>query len=100
MPISRRPKDGSPPPAAVDVDALILKGGSVAGQGAASDREPARPPATMPAKDPTPVVLRVPTTLLGRIDEALDARAVKIPRHTWLLEAVVEKLERESGGAG
>ncbi len=99
MPISRRPKDDSPPPAAVDVDALILKGGSVAGQGAAG-REVPRPQPTTPAKDPMPVVLRVPAALLGRIDEALDARAVKIPRHTWLLEAVVEKLERESGGAG
>ena len=100
MTISRRPKDDSPAPAAVAVAALILKCGSVAGQGAAIDREPARPPTTTLAKDPTPVVLRVPTTLLGRIDEVLDARVVKIPRHTWLLEAVVEKLERESGGAG
>ncbi len=100
MPISRRPKDASPPPAAaVDVDALILKGGSVAGQGA-PDREPSRPQAAAPVKDPTPVVLRVPAALLGRVDEVLDARAVKIPRHTWLLEAVVEKLEREDGGAG
>ena len=86
MAISRKPKDENAP--AVDVDALILRGGSVASP------EVRIGPKT---KDPTPVVLRIPTALLERIDDALEARSVKIPRHTWLLEAVVEKLDREGG---
>ncbi len=86
MAISRKPKEENPP--AVDVDALILRGGSVASAEAKNGPK---------GKDPTPVVLRIPATLLERIDGALEARSVKIPRHTWLLEAVVEKLDREGG---
>ena len=33
---------------------------------------------------------------LTRIDQAVEARLVKVPRHTWLMEAVIEKLEREA----
>lgn len=51
-----------------------------------------------------PVVLRLPEHLLAALDEAVKTRSVKIPRHTWLLEAVVEKLDRErkiiGGGHG
>lgn len=84
MPITRKPK--ATVPQRVDVDALISKGGGVA------EREP------QPDKKESTtssVVLRIPAHLLGRIDEALASRLLKTPRHTWLLEAVLEKLERE-----
>jgi hypothetical protein len=86
MAISRRPKPTLVMPApAVDVDALINKGGSVA----RSVAEPAS------ISKPAPVVLRMPPGVLARIDRAVEARRVKVPRHTWLMEAVIEKLERE-----
>ncbi|MBA2637016.1 MAG: hypothetical protein H0U79_02145 [Solirubrobacterales bacterium] len=88
MPITPRPKEKSA--AAVDVDALIARGGSVASETDA--RETAAGPK---GKDPTPVVLRIPADLLERIEGARAARPVRIPRHTWLLEAVAEKLERD-----
>jgi len=75
MAITRKPKQ--------DVDALIRKGGSVASQ--EMDRTTAS------------VVLRVPPDILQRVDAKVAARTIRIPRHQWLLEAVVEKLERESG---
>lgn len=85
MALSRRPKPPAPAAAStVDVDALINKGGSVA-----RAAEPA------PGK-PAPVVLRMPPDVLVRIDQAVEARQVKVPRHTWLMEAVIEKLEREA----
>lgn len=87
MAISRRPKPALIPPTPhVDVDALINKGGSVA-------RATSVPVA--PHK-PAPVVLRMPLGVLARIDQAVENRRVKVPRHTWLLEAVIEKLERET----
>lgn len=43
----------------------------------------------------TAVQLRLSRTMLGRIDKALARRPVSIPRHTWFLEAIVEKLDRE-----
>jgi hypothetical protein len=85
MTIARKPKKAE---ASVDVDALIAKGGSVAGQGADKTLK-----ATAPK--PSPVVVRIPAHMLAGIEQARQARAVQIPRHTWLLEAIVEKLARD-----
>ncbi len=51
--------------------------------------------ATPPDERDAAVVLRIPAELIRRVDQAVRARRVRIPRHTWLLEAVVEKLDRE-----
>ncbi len=42
------------------------------------------------------VSLRIPADILERVDAAVQNRRIRIPRHTWLLEALVEKLEREA----
>jgi len=65
----------------VDVDALIRKGGSSAN----GDIR-----ATVPLK------LRVPAPMLRQVDEIVAARKVPTPRHSWLLEAIHEKIERDS----
>lgn len=94
MALSRKPRSASETEApVVDVDALILKGGSVAAGG--NGLENSQNDSSVKGKGPTPVVLRIPAPLLERIDSALGERSVRIPRHTWLLEALVEKLERE-----
>jgi len=85
MAISRKPKQSSGAAAkTVDVDALIKKGGSVAGKNGGQGR------------DAVPVILRVPEDILEKVDASVQARRIKTPRHTWLLEAILEKLERES----
>ena len=45
----------------------------------------------------TPVLLRIPTKVLDRVDRLVAARQAEnpIPRTTWLLEAVIEKVRRE-----
>jgi hypothetical protein len=83
MAITRRPKLA--PSSAVDVEALINKGGSVA-QPLNEERS---------ASKQAQVKLRLPTELLAQVDQALKGRRITIPRHTWLIEAIVEKLERE-----
>ena len=69
-----------------EIQALIEKGGSVARAGEGK-----------PSNDNKPqlVQLRLDRHLVERIDATLETRLVKIPRHTWLLEAVHEKLARE-----
>lgn len=52
-------------------------------------------PGLAPLAAEQPIVLRLPKPLLCRVDEVVQARPIRIPRHTWLLEAVLEKLERE-----
>ena len=83
MAISRKPM--SKPIAAIDVEALIQKGGSSAAVASAKSQN-----------GPAPIVLRLPNEMLERIDALVKARPVRIPRHTWLLEAVYEKLARDT----
>lgn len=85
MAITRKPKpqtNGAEVPA-IDIESLINKGGSVASVQAA------------PKNGVATINLRIPTSLVEKIDQELKLRPIKTPRHTWLLEAVVEKLNRE-----
>ncbi len=73
----------------VDVEALIRKGGSVAGD----------TPSLKKTDKPTSVILRIPADVIVKIEQSVLARRLKIPRHTWLLEAVMEKLDREDANS-
>ena len=68
-----------------EIEALIAKGGSVA--------TPAAPPSGAPGVKMVPV--RIEMALLARIDRAVQAQPIKIPRNTWVLQAILEKLERD-----
>lgn len=70
---------------ATGVNAVINKGGSVPAARAHNG-----------AKEQ--VVLRIPSDILEGIDQAVAGRRVPTPRHTWIIEALVEKLEREGDG--
>ena len=83
MPISRKPQRPKATRSGVDVDALIRKGGSV----------PEEQPATSKRKA-IPVTLRIPAGLLKQLDEHLRNQLVPLPRHTWILKAMHEKLSR------
>jgi hypothetical protein len=85
MMITRKPKPAAAASGGVDIEALIGKGGSVA---AHQEQVPLK------GKE-IPVVVRIPSDLLGRIDALVGKRQLKTPRHTWLLEALLEKVNRE-----
>jgi hypothetical protein len=87
MAIARKPLSRIQAAAQIDVDALINKGGTPAAQ------------ASPKPDSSVAVVLRVPGELLGQIDAAVKARTIRTPRHTWLLEALHEKLTREQTNA-
>lgn len=84
MAISRKPRPVASSTPAVDIEALIHRGGSVPGEGAGQ----ARPRLAS-------VVLRIPGEMLARVDAVVQARRVPTHRTTWILEAIAEKLERE-----
>lgn len=71
-----------------EVQALIKKGGSSADSLGESEKV---------KNEIVPVSLRLPSGLSDRIEDVITKRPFVIPRHTWLLEAVIEKLEREEG---
>ena len=85
MAIARKPKASAAAKPTVDIDELINRGGSPK---AASEQGTEQ--ATVP------VVLRIPAAMLHDIDAAVKAQAIKTPRHRWLLEAIHEKLLRET----
>lgn len=89
MALRRRPTAESQNSIVTDrqIDALIDKGGSVS-----PDREEGR------ATKPQLIQLRLPRTLVRRIDIARNRRLVPPSRHAWLLEALFEKLKNEDGG--
>jgi len=41
------------------------------------------------------ISLRLPEDVAERIKQAAKARAIKTPSHTWIVEAVLEKLKKE-----
>ena len=73
-------------PVAVDVEGLIQKGGAV----------PDESQSRAPERKVVPVTLRIPSALLDQVDRYLKNQLVPLPRHTWILEAVREKLERSA----
>ena len=83
MAVTPKPKTAKAPN--VDIEALISKGGGTPGE--RIDK----------GKDGTiAIVLRLPADMLDEVDAVVKARAVRMPRHTWILEAVHEKLLRET----
>ena len=84
MTVIRKPKDKVSTSEA-QIAALIDKGGSMAGQKVVTA-----------AAQNMPVSLRIPGPLAERLDNALQDKLIRVPRHTWILEAIVEKLDREA----
>jgi hypothetical protein len=89
MPITRKPRRA---PAGVDVEALISKGGTAPAAPMAKTSGGAR---AAEDAETVAVILRLPKDVLADVDRAVKARRVRTPRHTWLLEAVLEKLDQE-----
>lgn len=86
MAISRKPKIPEKQVKEQNINALINKGGSVAKEDGGGDKQ----------SGDKPILIRVPSEALQKIDEIVSAKKIKTPRHTWLIEAVFEKLERET----
>ncbi len=87
--ITRKPsgqQGATPPPSEAEIEALIHKGMS----------RPTDHPESPSEEEEQQVVLRLPRALLRRVDIAVKQRPLKTPRHRWLMEAILEKLERES----
>ena len=82
MAIARKPKANSQA-SETEIAALIDKGGSTTRQKVATPENLA-------------VALRVPGPLAERLARALERKMTRMPRHTWILEAIVEKLDREA----
>ncbi len=87
MAIARKPKLSETQAKEQNINTLINKGGSVA-----EDREDG---GNTKQTGDKPILIRIPAEVVKKIDEIVSAKKIKTPRHTWLLEAVFEKLEKD-----
>ncbi len=87
MPVTRKPKDEPVLQEALSEDPAfqqyLSKGGS------AAKTQPEAP------KD-IRFTLHIPGPLCQTLDQLREARPLKISRHQWVLEAILEKIRRES----
>jgi hypothetical protein len=88
MAIARKPKPSETQAKEQSINALINKGGSIA-----EDKEN---DGNVTQTGDKPILIRIPAEAVKKIDEIVSAKKIKTPRHTWLLEAVFEKLEKDS----
>lgn len=66
--------------------ALIKKGGKSARPQQVEDEE----------EQEKRISLRLSKDIVDRVKEAANSRPVKTPSHTWIVEAILEKLKKES----
>ena len=83
MAITRSPKSKA---SEAKIQTLIEKGG-----------QPARQETVAAPSSPMAVSLRIPGPLAKRLDSFLGDRLIRVPRHAWILQAILEKLDRETG---
>ena len=86
MAITRKPKTAAAAMSAgavseKHISQLISKGGSVAKAESNEDKQ---------------VLVRIPKDLLEQIDVLAQSRRIRTPRNTWIVEALFEKVEKES----
>lgn len=89
MAIARKPKPSEMQAKEQSINALINKGGSIA-----EDMEDGG--GNTKQMEDKPILIRIPAEVVKKIDEIVSAKKIRTPRHTWLLEAVFEKLEKDS----
>jgi hypothetical protein len=92
MPITRKPKVSA-------IEDFIEQGGSAPTLKPAAIEEPIkvkRGRRPKKKREEVGVALRLPLDLIDRVDGAVDDRRIPLSRHQWILEAICEKLDRET----
>jgi hypothetical protein len=70
----------------VDVEAIINRGGS-----APTSNAPEQPKGSARKS----VIVYIEPDILQRVDEAVSAQIIKTSRQRWMMEAILEKLNRD-----
>lgn len=87
MALTAKPSRAAKPTPVDPVEAFIAKGGSA-------------PPTAVdvaPKGAQHPLKFPLDSDLFERLEAARKASVVKLPRNTWILQAIAEKLERDQG---
>ncbi len=99
MALSKKPAKPILNTEGVDIDALINKGGSVPSEkkGAAMPTIPVEKAQKKVLKGGmVPIQLRLSPEILDRIDGIIEGRVIPTSRHNWFMEAISDKIKKES----
>ncbi len=88
MPVTRKPKDDSALQGVLPEDPAFQQYLSKGGSAAQTQQE---------APKDVRFTLHIPGPLCQEVDRLREGRPLKISRHQWVLEAILEKMQRESG---
>lgn len=84
----RKPKPTAASDNAVDVEAIINRGGSSPATQSAKEQEPTK----IGRKS---VIVYFEPEMLSKVDKATSSQVIKTSRQRWIMEAIVEKLQRD-----
>ena len=60
------------------------------------EKKRGRPKGILKAEPPLRVEMRVPPTILDKIDRFVETHPLLTSRHAWLLQAIYEKIEKDT----
>ena len=87
MAVTRKPKDAQAPEGLLQEDPAFQQYLRKGGSAAKTQQE---------APKDVRFTLQIPGLLCQDLDQLREARPLKISRHQWVLEAILEKIQRES----
>ncbi len=88
QPQLRKPKPTAASNNAVDVEAIINRGGSSPATQSAQEQE-------TPKTGRKSVIVYFEPEMLSRVDKAASSQVIKTSRQRWIMEAIVEKLQSQ-----
>ena len=91
MAVTRKPKEVQIPQEPLQEDQAFQQYLSKGGSSAKGQQDASQEAAPKDVK----FTLHIPGSLCQELDERRGARPLKISRHQWVLEAILEKIQRE-----
>jgi hypothetical protein len=98
MALSKKPTKPTADTEGVDIDALINKGGSVPSAKKVEPVQAEKQQKKVLKSGMVPIQLRLSPDVLDRIDGLIEARVIPTSRHNWFMEAVADKIKKETEG--
>lgn len=96
MALSKKPAKPTADTEGVDIDALINKGGSVPSAQKVESETRTKPQKKVLKGGMIPIQLRLSPEIVDRIDNLIEDRVMPTSRHNWFMEAIADKIHKES----
>lgn len=103
MALSKKPVKPIADTEGVDIDALINKGGSVPSAKTvpiATVLPVEKPQKKVLKSGMIPIQLRLSPDIVDRIDALIEGRVIPTSRHNWFMDAIADKIKKDTAAEG